>query len=72
MTFSPMTSVLTSRSSAFCSSCSISMAMRSMSATGTGRFSQERWMPRSTLLRSKLWREPSFLMTTMGRLSTVS
>ncbi len=67
-----MTSVLTSRSREFCSSCSISSAMRSMSATGTGRFSHERWMPRSTLLRSKLWREPSLMMTTIGRLSTVS
>ena len=72
MTFSPIATVLTSRSREFCSSCSISIAMCSMSATGTGRFSQERWMPRSTLFRSKLWREPSFLMTTMGRLSTVS
>ena len=72
MTFSPMISVLTSRSREFCTSCSISLAMRSMSATGTGRFSQERWMPRRILLRSKLWRLPSFLMTTMGRLSTVS
>ena len=42
------------------------------SAKGTGRFSQARIMPRRTFCRSKLWRLPSFLMTTMGRLSTVS
>ena len=72
MTFSPIATVLTSRSREFCSSCSISLAMRSMSAADTGRFSQERWMPRSTLLRSKLWRLPSFLITTMGKYSTVS
>ena len=72
MTFSPMVPVLISRSREFCSSCSISVTMRSISATDTGRFSQERWMPRSTLLRSKLWRLPSFLMTTIGRYSMVS
>ena len=42
------------------------------SAKGTGRFSQARIMPPSTFRRSKLWRLPSFLMTTIGRLSTVS
>ena len=40
--------------------------------SGTGRFSHARIMPFKTLRLSKLWRLPSFLMTTIGRLSTVS
>ena len=67
-----MASVETSRSREFCRFCSISSLMRSSSSNDTGRFSQARIMPRRTLLRSKLWRLPSFLMTTIGRLSTVS
>jgi len=50
----------------------VSGATFSSRARGTGRFSQARIMPPSTLPRSKLWRLPSFFMTTMGRLSTVS
>ena len=56
----------------FCRSCSISSAIFSSSAKGTGRFSQARIMPPSTFRRSKLWRLPSFFTTTIGRLSTVS
>jgi len=41
-------------------------------ASGTVRFSQARSILPSTLFRSKLWRPPSFLMTTMGRDSMVS
>ena len=39
---------------------------------GTGRFSQALMSPPRILLRSKLWREPSFFTTTRGTLSTVS
>ena len=72
MTSSPMYSVLTSRSREFCNVCSISSAFCSSTSKGTGRFSHARIMPFKTLRLSKLWRLPSFLMTTIGRLSTVS
>ena len=67
-----MASVLISRSMEFCRSCSISSAIFSSSAKGTGRFSQARIMPPSTFRRSKLWWLPSFFTTTIGRLCTVS
>ena len=50
----------------------MSATAASSSAMDTGRFSHARTMPLSTLLRSNVWRLPSFFTTTMGRLSTVS
>ena len=72
ITISPMRLVLTSRSIAFCSSCSMPSAAPSSSERGTFRFSQARIMPPRTFWRSKLSRLPSFFTTMMGRLSTVS
>ena len=72
MTISPTFSVVISRSSAPCSSCSISSAMRSSTGSGTLRLSQARTMPLMSLLLSKVWRLPSRLMTTSGRLSMIS
>ena len=72
MTCSPTMSVVISRSRLFWRFCSISSVIFSSLARGTVRFSQARIILWRILLRSKLWRLPSFLMTTMGRDSMVS
>ena len=72
MTISPTCSVVISRSSALCSSCSISSAIFSSTGSGTLRLSQARTIPLMSLLLSKLWRLPSRLMTTSGSVSMIS
>ena len=50
----------------------MSATILSMAVMEMGRFSQAFMMPSLTLFGSKVWREPSFLTTRMGVLSTVS
>ncbi len=51
---------------------SISLAARSRSTSDTGRFSQARSRPRSSLSRSNACRDPSFFTTMMGSVSITS
>jgi hypothetical protein len=70
MTVSPMTRVGISRSGDSCRICSMRSAIASSAWGDTGRFSQARRSPPSTLLRSYGSRRSSFL-TTISAISSM-